>query len=65
MVTGIAGMFKDRVYSSVKNAFAKSRNNILKMTVSQLMDGIDPQTAAFKLSDYKTKGAEISPAKRE
>ena len=65
MVTGLAGMFKDRVYSSVKNAFAKSRNNILKMTVSQIMDGNEPQSASFKMCDYKSKGAEITAAKRE
>ncbi len=42
MMKGIAGMFKDRVYSSVKNAFAKSRNNIVKRVVNQLMEGAEP-----------------------
>lgn len=53
MLSGIAGSVKDQVFS-MKNAFAKSRNNILSQNVKSLIDG-NNQDGLFKIAEYKNR----------
>ena len=64
MLSGIAGSVKDQVFS-MKNAFAKSRNNILSQNVKSLIDG-NNQDGLFKIAEYKNRQiSQLTEAKKK
>ena len=64
MLSGIAGSVKDQMFQ-MKNAFAKSRNNIMAQSVKSLIDGNNAE-GQFKIAEYKNRQiSQIPEAKRK